>query len=116
MTDFPIIKCNARVFIDNNRHNYIREQPDFELTMCSPILLISSLISASTISSHEMAFFVFLMTLWTKFFCFVCMMDPPIVVKGKAKRVLAMTFWIEGEEKALRSTSQTIWTKISANV
>jgi hypothetical protein len=28
-------------------------------------------------------------------------MDPPIVVNGKAKRVLAMTFWIEDEEKAL---------------
>jgi hypothetical protein len=38
------------VLIDNKGHNYIREQPDFELTMSSPILLISSLISASTIS------------------------------------------------------------------
>jgi hypothetical protein len=35
---------------------------------------------------------------------------PSILVKGKAKRVLAMAFWIE----PLRSTSQTIWTKISA--
>jgi hypothetical protein len=36
--------------------------------MPSPILLISSLISASTMSSHEVDFLVFLMTLLTKFF------------------------------------------------